>query len=649
METVLSIFRNSGRRRLLVMIASGVLIAASVATARFPASGIAPDALMIAAAVLAGAEVAARAWGSLRVRHIGIEALVTIAAAGAVALGEYWEAAAVTFLFLFGAWLEARTMRRTRRVIGQLLDLAPLTVAVLRDGEETRARPEDVRPGDRVLVRPGERIAVDGLVESGGSAVNESAITGEPIPKDKAAGDSVYAGTLNTDGLLTIRASRTGSDTTLARIIHRVEEAQDERAPTQAFIERFARWYTPGVVLAAIALFIITGRIEQALTLLVIACPGALVISTPVAVVAGIGRAARAGILIKGGEHLERAGRISALAIDKTGTLTEGRPRLMEVIALGELPPAPVVNGVSAGDRLLVWAGVAESGSEHPLAWPLVEGAKRIIAAHSKDEKLPRPTFFEAHAGGGALAQYNGHLIAVGSERFLENLGVRVADGHNHWIDGLRRSGRTVVLLALDQELSGAFGIGDTVRSGVREALERTRALGVRRIVMVTGDERVSAAEVAAVTGIAEVHAGLLPEQKLEWIRSLKREGEVVAMVGDGVNDAPALAAADVGIAMAAAGSGVAIETADIALMSDDLSKVPQAIDLSRRTLRVIRQNLVISLLVVVGLILGVVVGRVNMAGGMLLHEASVLVVILNAMRLLPRQLRPARGSGRTG
>ncbi len=627
---------NPWRRRFLLMLASGVLIAASLGFRRIAGTGLAPDLLMASAAVLAGLDIAVRAWNSLRARSVGIELLVTVAAIGAIAIGEYWEAAAVTFLFLFGASLEARTLRRTRKVLQQLLDLAPLTTSVIRDGGELKVRPEEVRLGDQVLVRPGERIAVDGSIQSGSSAINESSITGEPVPVDKAAGDPVYAGTLNTDGLLTVRATRVGSDTTLARIIHRVEEAQEERAPTQAFIERFARWYTPAVVVASIVLFLVTRDLKLALTLLVISCPGALVISTPVAIVAGIGRAARAGILIKGGEYLERAARISALALDKTGTLTKALPRLAEIVPLGELPPAPVVNGVKPEERLLVWAGVAEVGSEHPLARPLVEAAKRVTADRAPGARLPRPTSFEAVPGRGIQAGYDGHTIAVGSARFLESLGVSLAE-HGERIETMKRSGETVVLLALDNRIAGAFGIADTVREAARPALDMVRKTGVRRIAMLTGDSPASAAEVARAVGITEVHAGLLPEQKLQAIRAMRGEGDVVAMIGDGVNDAPALAAADSGVAMAAAGSGVAIETAAIALMTDDLSKIPEAVALSRKTLGVIRQNLAIALVTVSGLIAGVIMGKVDMAGGMLLHEASVLVVILNAMRLLRR------------
>lgn len=629
--------RDLAKRRLVLMLASGVLIAASLAFERIAGKGVPADVLMAAAAVLAGLDIAVRAWNGLRARSVGIELLVTVAAAGALALGEYWESAAVTFLFLLGAYLEARTLRRTRNVLQQLLDLAPLTTTVLRDGGETRVRPEEVQVDERILIRPGERIALDGTIESGSSAINESSMTGEPVPVDKTAGDAVYAGTLNTDGLLTVRAKRVGSDTTLGRIIRRVEEAQEEQAPAQAFIERFARWYTPAIILGSIVVYVLTGNIKLALTLLVISCPGALVISTPVAIVAGIGRAAKAGILIKGGEYLERAGKISALALDKTGTLTKARPRLAEIVPLGELPPAPVVNGVKAEERLLVWAAVAEAGSEHPLSKPLVEAARQVMKERAAGELLPRPTRFEALAGNGVRAEYDGHSIAVGSARFLDSLGIPFSETQKARVDALRHGGKTVVLLALDNGLGGAFGMTDTVRPAAKPALERVRKTGVTRIAMLTGDNPETAAEVARSVGITDVRAGLLPEQKLDAIRRMRAEGEVVAMVGDGVNDAPALAAADIGIAMAAAGSGVAIETADIALMTDDLARVPEAIALSRKTLRVIRQNLMIALLTVGGLIAGVILGRVDMAGGMFLHEASVLIVILNAMRLLRR------------
>jgi Cd2+/Zn2+-exporting ATPase len=643
MKKVLSFIRSPGRRRLLLMLASGALISASVAVGRVPGTGRASTVLLAAAALIGGMDIAVRAWQSLRVRSPGIELLVTIAAAGAIALGEYWEAAAVTFLFLFGAYLEARTLRRTRGVLGRLLDLAPLTVTVLRGGMEVRTRPEEVRPSESILVRPGERIAVDGHILSGASAINESSITGESIPVDKQEGDPVYAGTLNTDGVLTIRAARTGTDTTLARIIHRVEEAQEARAPTHRFIERFARWYTPAIILGSVILFILTRRIELTLTLLVISCPGALVVSTPVAIVAGIGRAAQKGILIKGGEHLERIGKVTALALDKTGTLTKAEPRLVDILSLGELPPAPVVNGAPAEQRLLAWAGVAESGSEHPLARPLVAAAEQAAArslggpadAGAHRGVLPRPTDFRAHPGNGVVAGYEGHQIVVGSARFLEQMGMTVPPAHKDRVDALARAGRTVILLGLDKTLGGAFGIADTIRPGAAQAVREIREAGVGRIAILTGDSSASAVDVARTVGITEVQAGLLPEQKLESIRRMRGDGEIVAMAGDGVNDAPALAAADVGIAMAAAGSGVAIETADVALMTDDLSKIPEAIRLSRATLRVIRQNLAIALITVGGLIAGVAAGRVDMAAGMLFHEASVLLVILNAMRLL--------------
>jgi Zn2+/Cd2+-exporting ATPase len=334
--------QNPQKRRQLLSIASGLLILAGLGTRRFlqtvageNGSSVA-DAFLIAAAVIAGADIAKRAYLSLRNRHVSIELLVTIAALGALAIGEYWEAAAVTFLFIFGAYLEARTLSHTRRVLGELLDLAPATAIVLREGRQVEVLAHEVKTGETVLVKPGSKIPVDGEVISGHAAVDESAITGEPIPEEKVAGSAVFAGTINQNGLLKVRTKGAGADTTLARIVRRVEEAQEEKAPAQRSIERFARWYTPAIIGGSLLLFLVTRNIELSLTLLVIGCPGALVISTPVSVIAGIGRAAKGGILIKGGEYLENSGKITALALDKTGTITRGQPVLTDVLVLEE-------------------------------------------------------------------------------------------------------------------------------------------------------------------------------------------------------------------------------------------------------------------------------------------------------------------------
>ena len=636
-------FTDIRRRRQALTIASGALIALGLGAGYFGAQAW-RDALMVAAALVAGWDIAVRAFASLRNRHISIELLVTIATLGALAIGEYWEAAAVTFLFIFGAYLEARTLSRTRQVLAELLDLAPITALVLRDGLQVEVAPHEVLPGETVLIRPGAKVAVDGVVVAGRSAVDESAITGEPMPEDKAEGDPVYAGTVNQNGLLTVQATGVGADTTLARIIRRVEQAQDEKAPTQRFIERFARWYTPFIIGLSAVVYALTRDIELALTLLVIGCPGALVISTPVSVVAGIGRSAKGGILIKGGEYLENSGRISALALDKTGTLTHGRPRLTDVVALAEerLPAgalelagpvqtleASIATGGQwdpAQAEVLRWAQIAEAGSEHPLA--------RAILAET-GVPIPLAEGFEAITGRGVRAMYAGREIAVGTSELMESLGVIVGSQAQEALQRLKSDGKTAVLAALDGELVGVLGISDPIRPSAPEMVRQLKDAGLKRIVMLTGDDPLTAASIARQAGIDEVYAGLLPEDKLDVIRRLQGEGHVVAMVGDGINDAPALAAADIGIAMGAAGSGIAIETADIALMSDDLMKIPEAMRLSRATLSNIRQNVFLALGTVTTLLLGVLLGRVHMAGGMLVHEASVLLVILNGMRLL--------------
>jgi Zn2+/Cd2+-exporting ATPase len=654
METVKRWVKDTKLRRQGLVVMSGLLILLGLAAHNLYENWPLANGIYTLAALLAGGEIAVRAFNSLRSRHISIELLVTIAAVGALVIGETWEAAAVTFLFILGAYLEARTMSQTRKVLGELLDLAPVTAIVLRDGRQIEKMPQDVKLGETVLLKPGSKIPVDGEIIQGSSAVDESAITGEPMPEEKGVGDIIFAGTVNQNGLLYVRATGVGADTTLARIIRRVEEAQEEKAPTQRFIERFARWYTPAIVIMSVVLFMITRDIRLSLTLLVISCPGALVISTPVSIVAGIGRAARSGILIKGGEYLENSGRISAVAFDKTGTITQGKPRVTEVIPLrnfqtqtAAVSAGALVAGAAApvaaraADKtsvwdpaqqdVLHWAVAAEMGSEHPLA--------KAVLAEMGSLNGPDPISpagdFQSYTGKGVQAIYRGSTVLVGTLGFMREMEVEIDPGAEEHLQGLKRSGKTAVLVAVDGSALGILGISDPLRTSAKAMLQRLRERGIKRIVMLTGDDPLTAEAIAAEAGIDDVRAGLLPEDKLNAIHEMQEQGEVVAMVGDGINDAPALAAADIGIAMGAAGTGVAIETADIALMSDDLMKIPEAIWLSKATLQNIHQNVVIALVVVAALIIGVLLGRVHMAGGMLIHEISVLVVILNGMRLL--------------
>jgi Zn2+/Cd2+-exporting ATPase len=657
MGTISYWFHNVAQRRKLLTLISGALILSGLVSVWIFESTNARDIFMVGAALLAGSDIAGRAYTNLRNRHFSIELLVTIAAAGAILIGNYWEAAAVTFLFIFGAYLEARTLSGTRRVLQELLDLAPATAIVWRDGRQVEVLAEDVSMDEVVWVKPGSKVPVDGDVIEGRSSVDESAITGEPMPEEKTPGMQVYAGTVNQSGLLKVRVRGAGEDTTLARVIQRVEQAQEEKAPVQRFIERFAAWYTPSIILLSLLVFILSWDIELSLTLLVVACPGALVISTPVSVVAGIGRAARSGILIKGGEYLENSGKISAVALDKTGTLTLGKPRLTEIFALQPVPagsvkaleahPTPgslgsfydegfiATNGVDAQDwdfsqvEVLRWAAIAEAGSDHPLARAILAESQAVLG------ETPAADGFKYIVGKGVVANYQGRRIAVGTGLLMEELGVETSDTVDEQLMELKSGARTAVILALDEQVIGLLGISDPIRKDSFRMVRKLRENGIERIVMLTGDDGVTAEAIAAEAGITEVYAGLLPEDKLAHIKRLQREGHVVGMIGDGINDAPALAAADLGIAMGAAGSDIAIETADIALMADDLMKVPEAIRISKASLRNIRQNLVLALLTVGILLGGVLLGRVHMAGGMLIHEASVLIVILNAMRLL--------------
>jgi Zn2+/Cd2+-exporting ATPase len=614
----MNILRSS---RWTIPAISGALILTSLVLERLLGLATPADVAMVTAAVVAGTPIVIKATRALGAKAVGIDLLVAIAAVGAIIIGEYWEAAAVTFLFAIGHALEAATLNKTRSALAELVAVAPDVAVVLRDDAQLEVAAHEVGTGETVLVKNGAKVPVDGRVINGTGALDEASITGESIPVDKTAGDRVFAGTISQGGFLQIEATGVGADTTLARIIHRVEEAQDAKARTQQFMDRFSAWYTPAIMALAVVVGLVTGDVVLGLTLLVIGCPGALVISIPVSIVAGIGRAAKDGILVKGGEYLETSARITTVALDKTGTLTTGRPQLTDIVVLD--PDA---------DRaaVLTWAAKAEAGSEHPLARPILQAAADEGRAVSG---LPEST--DPVPGKGVAATVDGHRVLVGNRALLEHYGVTDALEAGNAASELADAGRTPMIVAVDDRVLGVIAVADEVRADAATMIAQLHRTGVKQVVMLTGDAQRVGDAIGRTVGIDEVRAGLLPEDKLEQVARLQRQGHTVAMVGDGVNDAPALATANIGVAMGAAGSAVAIETADIALMADNLLKLPEALALARRTVNNMRQNIALALTTVAFLLLGVLLGGVTMSLGMLVHEASVLIVIANAMRLL--------------
>lgn len=614
--------------RLLLTAISGALLAAGGIFWAIAGQSTLTASLFIFAAVIGGAMTAKSGLLSLRGLTLDTNLLVTIAAVGAVALRDYSEAAAVMFLFSLGSTLEAYTVEKTRRSIRSLVAAFPTAASVKRNGQIESVRIEDIEVGEIVLIKPGDKVPVDGTVVQGESGVNEAPITGESLPKAKAEGDTVYAGSINGHGSLEVRTTSTADDNTLARIVHMVEEAQSQKAPSQRFSETFGRYYTPSVI--ALAVLVATvgplwlggdhkGWIARALTLLVVSCPCALVISTPVAIVAAIGNAARSGALIKGGAHLEMMGDVSIAAFDKTGTLTKG-----ELSVCGIVP----FNSHSA-EQVLEVAAAMESRSEHPLADAIVAKAREVGV------KELHVSFFEAFPGKGARAVVDGEVFFIGSTRLMEEHSIEVP-GTTAMAE-LQSRGCSVVYLADSRALWGAIGAADTVKETSASAIRALREAGIKRVVMLTGDTMQSARAVAEQLGIDEAYAELLPEDKLAKIRELGEGRNRVTMIGDGINDAPALAAADVGVAMGGAGSPTAVEAADVALMADDISMLPYAFTLSRRARRIIIQNISFALLSVVLLVTGALLKHVNLATGVLGHEGSALLVIANSMRLLKR------------
>lgn len=599
------------------IVITGLLIAVSFLLKLGNVMAVLSDVFMIAAALYAGYPIMKNAIQALRYRVLGIEALVTVAVIGAIMIREYWEAAAVTFLFILGSYLEARTLEKTRSSLKALIDLTPATSSIMRDGIEVQVPFAEVAEGDIVLVRPGESIPVDGTILNGKATINQAAITGESVPVSRDKDAKVFSGTVIERGYLEIIAEKVGDDTTFARILNMVEEAQESKAPMQKFIEKFARYYTPAIFIVAVIVFLFTKDVELTLTLLVIACPGAMVISAPVSIVAGIGNGAKTGILFKGGETLEKAGKVQVVAFDKTGTLTVGKPRVtrINVFHMDE-------------DTFIRMTARAEYASEHHLARAIVAKATAKLSS-----TLAPAEQFEALPGKGVAATVEGMKLYIGNRKLMSDYNIQMDQEVADYVFQEESRAQTVVYVADDRRVLGLISIADVLREDAYELVRSLKKSGVKEVVMLTGDNEITAAAVSRELGIDHYYAELLPEEKVRILQELQKE-HIVAMIGDGVNDAPALAIADVGIAMGGSGTDVAIETADVVLMSDRLANLSYALGLSHATMKNMRQNIIFAVAIVIILLVGVLTKNVFMASGMLMHELSVLFVIVNAITL---------------
>ena len=611
-------------RELILSGVSGLLLLIGWLAALAGAPGALSLGLLLGAYAAGGFYALRDAWQSLQSRRFDIDTLMIVAAAGAGALGAWAEGALLLFLFSLGHALEHLAMDRARRAIEALAELAPKTALVQRDGAEIEVRVADLLRGDHVIVKPGSRIPADGRVVSGESAVDQSPLTGESMPVDKRPDDAMFAGTVNGEGALLIEVTKLARESTLARMVAMVAEAQTQKSPTQRFTDRFERVFVPVVLVGAVLLIVLPPLFDfpfaasfyRAMAVLVAASPCALAIATPSAVLAGIARAARGGVLIKGGAHLENLGTLSAIAFDKTGTLTVGKPRVTDVIALA-----------GGEDALLRLAAAVESRSAHPLAQAVVDEARRRGLSWDEAGAV------EAVTGQGLRAEFNGRKVAIGNARLFE--GETMPDALRQHAERLHTAGRTTMLVQADGHFLGVLALADTPRAGVREVLASLHRLGVRQTIMLTGDNEQVGRAIGKEIGLDEVRAGLLPQDKVAAMEELARRHGRAAMVGDGVNDAPAMARATVGIAMGGAGTDVALETADVALMADDLAKLPFAVALSRAAKRIIRQNLFVSLGVVALLVPATLFGWAGIGVAVAVHEGSTLVVVINALRLL--------------
>lgn len=602
-----------------ILCGAGILIALATAFSHIFSVKIVADVCFIAAFVLSGVPILLRAIQALRFKTVSIELLVSIAAIGACVIGEFNESAIVTFLFQFGSFLEQKTMKKTRSAIRALTEMAPTTAwRIIENGAEDAFETEEidadeVEIGDILLVKAGGKIASDGVEVKGDGYAAEASITGEPIAKHKTVGDTVYAGTILDSGTIQMRATKVGEDTTFAKIIALVEEAQDAKSPVERFIDKFAKYYTPAVIAIAAAVFIFTRNVDTAITVLVLACPGALVIGAPIANVAGIGRGAQEGILLKGGDSIHTFSKTNTVVFDKTGTLTEGVP---EVCVQKDYS--------NKATQALALAASVEKASDHPLANAVIRYAADLPSYEAESVQTIK--------GCGMDASICGHRVLIGNRKLMEQNGIELTEQVLSDLSEVQNSA-SIALIAVDGKAEMLLGISDKLKADAKDSISRLKNMGIADIIMLTGDNACTASAIAAQLGITEYRAELLPEDKLTVIRELQSKGRTVTFVGDGINDSPALAAADTGIAMGS-GTDVAIDNSDVVLIKSDLKSLVRSLKLSKKAVLTLYENIAIAVGTVVLLLIGLFAGYIHMSIGMLIHEASILVVILNAMRL---------------
>ncbi len=603
----------------LVTVVNGILLLAGFIVSLLVDDPRAPNLLYLLAALIGGAPIFALAARGIMKLDLTAGVMVSVAMIAALLIGEYSAAALVAFMMMFGEMLENFTVARSDDALKELASLIPPQVTLLLQGREQVVGIEQVRTGDTLLVRNGERVPVDGVVTEGQAAVDEAAITGESLPVDKAVGDSVFAGTINTAGTLVIEAQKLGRDTTLGTIVKLVEEAQKSQAPVQRLANQYARILVPITFVVAIAVYLLTGELVRSVTVLVVVCPCALVLATPTALVAAIGNAARNNVIVKTGAHMEKLGKIDVVAFDKTGTLTEGRPEVVQVTPVDGTGP----------DDVLRFAAAAERVSEHPL------GRAIVRAADARGLITPQTDGIRVLTGFGVQAHLDHTEIVVGSQALLASRGIALSAEQERQLAELESQGHTVIPVALDQRVIGLISLADAIRPNASATLQGLKAEGVRNTVMISGDNLATVETIARQLGVGEYHGQMLPDEKLALIRQMKERGQSVAYVGDGVNDAPALAAADIGVAMGVAGTDLAIETADVALMRDDMERLPYLIALSRETLSTIRVSVIFSMSVnLLSVVLGIL-GIIGPAFGAVMHELSALPVLAYSARLV--------------